>query len=191
MRQRELQSIIKLYEKSLQKLQNMKPKYLEKIKKELNEVGKSVINDWYKEYSPNIYKRLGSLYKAFRVQVKKDGSYSVSFSSSYMKAFHHITNKKHPIDNEYIFQNSFMEGWHGGADKGKNHPFPGYPMYREPYPYFTRWYYIAEQSFSPYERMVDEMKAKLEEIENEYDEEFQKEILNKIKKKISQLKGGK
>ena len=45
-------------------------------------------------------------------------------------------------NDEYIFDNSFLEGWHGGADKGPNHPFPGYPMYREPYPYYTNWYYI-------------------------------------------------
>ena len=183
MRQRDINDLIKLYEKSIKKLDAMEAKYSSKLEKELKETGKKVIDDWYSSYIPNQYVREYSLYKSFRVQVK-NGKFSVSFSSNYMKAY------RHRVSNDYIFDNSFVDGWHGGANKGKNHPFSGYPMYREPVPYYTHWYYIAEQSFPPYERMCNEMNKKIDDINNEYNTEFRREILDKIDKKLSRMKGG-
>ena len=190
MRKRELQRIYNLYEKSLKKLEVMKKQYVKDLKEGLNNAGKKVIDEWYSDYIPNSYRRIYSLYKAFRVQVKSNGQYSVSFSYKYMSSFNHNSNTKKPINNEYIFDNSCLEGWHGGADKGPNHPFPGYPMYREPYPYYTNWYYIAEKSFSPYEQIMDEMNKTIEKVQNNFKKQYQAEILDKINAKISQLKGG-
>ena len=183
MRQREIDSLIKLYKNCIKKLDEMDIKYAKKVEKDLKEVGKKVIDDWYSDYIPNLYRREYSLYKAFRVQVK-NGKFSVSFSPYYMRAYHHR------VENDYIFDNSFLDGWHGGADKGKGHPFPGYPMYREPNPYYTNWYFIAERSFSPYEKIYDEMNKKIDEINEEYNAEFKKEILDKIDQKLSHMKGG-
>ena len=167
----------------MDKLDKMEEKYSKRLDKELKEVGKSVIDDWYSDFIPNSYHRINSLYKAFKVTVR-DGHFSVDFSARYMLAYHHR------VKNSYIFQNSFMEGWHGGANDGPDHPFPGIPMYREPAPYYTLWSYVAEHSDPPYEAMVKKMNYVISEISDDYDKEFMSEIYNKISAKLKMLKGG-
>lgn len=185
MRKRDRERLIASIKRAIKKNQEMKIKYSELIKKELQDVGEKVIDDWYESYIPNSYWRQYSLYKAFKVSVNKNkGSFNVSFSHTYMKKFKHLTGKRTSDINEYIFDISFMQGWHGGANKGKDHPYPGIPFYREPHPYYTLWYYAAEKSFSPYERMYEKMNEKIEEIDRQYDEEFQTKIVDDIKKHI-------
>lgn len=185
MRKRNKERLIASIEKAIKKNQDMKVKYSELLKKELQKVGEKVIDEWYEDYIPNAYRRQYSLYKAFKVSVNRNkGIFNISFSHTYMKNFKHFTGKKTTDINEYIFDISFMQGWHGGANKGKEHPFPGIPFYREPFPYYTSWYYIAEKSFSPYEKMYEKMNGKIEEIDHQYDEEFQNKIVNNIKKHI-------
>lgn len=189
MRKRDIERAIKAVEKAIEYNNKMEEKYSKKVKKELEEVGKRVIDDWYSDYIPNSYHRLGSLYRAFKVTVK-NGSFVVDFSSEYMKRYKHTTGKKTADINEYIFDISFLQGWHGGANKGLGHPLEGIPYYREPYPYYSRWYLMSELSESPYDIMFSKMSDKIQEISNEYDKEFDEQILKKINHHINILKGG-
>ena len=186
MRQRDLEATINLIKKSITKLQEMDEKYSQRLKKDLEEVCLSVVDDWYSDYIPNSYRRKkNGLRKAYKVKVK-GGEYSVDFSAGYMR-------EKHRVSNEYIFENSFMKGWHGGADKankGPVHPYPGTPMYREPWPYYTRWSYVAEWSEPPYEVMNERIDETVEKIGEDYDTEFEKDILSKIQASLNKLKGG-
>lgn len=190
MRQRDKERAISAIKKAIMKNREMKIKYTKKIKKELNLVGEKVIDDWYSSYIPNVYIRQYSLYKTFKVSASvQKGTFNVSFSSSYMKGYDHFTGKKTTDINEYIYDISFMQGWHGGANKGPNHPFPGIPFYRD-WPYHQNWYYAAEKSFSPYEVIYEKMNDKISEIDKEYENEFMDEIVNKINHHVKILKGG-
>lgn len=78
---------------------------VKKMKKEINEI---IDNEFYADYKPIEYKRQYDLHNAYFIFIGKDWSHEVLYSSDYMKG----DNK------EWVYQNSFIEGYHGGA---KNH----------------------------------------------------------------------
>lgn len=78
---------------------------VEKMKQEINEI---IDNEFYADYKPVRYKRQYDLHNAYFIFIGKDWSHEVLYSADYMKG----ENK------EWVYQNSFIEGYHGGA---KNH----------------------------------------------------------------------
>lgn len=173
MRIRELESAILEIQKAKKSFEEMNKKYPKKYAEELYLVGDNIITEWYSQYDPIFYERSGSLYNAFKVNLN-GVNYSVEFDSSFIDG------------NELIFQNSFIEGYHGGAKSGENHPSPGIPYWRTPIPQFTEWGRPAKRSFSPYIRMIQEMNKKIKEIDKEKQEEYDK-IIEKVEKKINKL----
>lgn len=176
MKTRDIIAAIKAVQKAKTKLEKMNETYPRKYKEELEEVGKTVIAQWYATYEPVFYNRDRSLYHAFRVDLRGT-DYSVDFDSAYLE---------HGSLSSLIFENSFMQGYHGGVSSGKGHPQPGMPYWRTPIPSFVDWGRPAIRSFSPYYRMVFEMNKKIKEIDKEKQEEFDKTI-NKVENALSKL----
>lgn len=150
----------------------MNEKYPKKYRDELEEIGRSVISEWYATYDPIFYNRQMGLKHAWRVNLHGT-NYSVEFGPELMDA-------SHRVGNDYIFENSFMNGYHGGAMHN------GIPYWRTPYPDFVAWGRPALRSFSPYSRMVSEMNRKIKEIDKEKQDEFD-QIINKVQKSINRL----
>lgn len=173
MRTRDILEVIKTTERAKKRIENMNKKYPQKYKEELEEIGRSVISEWYATYDPIFYNRQMGLKHAWRV-VLNGTNYRVDFDPELM-------DSSYDIDNEYIFENSFMNGYHGGAIHN------GIPYWRTPYPEFTAWGRPALRSFSPYSRMVSEMNRKIKEIDKEKQDEFDKEIA-KVQRAINRLK---
>ena len=172
MKTRDIIAAIKSVENAKLKLEKMNKVYPKKYKEELEEVGKSVVAQWYATYDPIFYRRGGSLYHAFKVYLN-GLDYGVDFDYRF-------------IGNEIIFENSFMQGYHGGAIGGEEHPHPGIPYWRTPIPSFTDWGRPAKRSFSPYSRMVSEMNKKIKEIDEEKQREFDN-VINRVEKAILKL----
>lgn len=177
MKTRDIIAAINAVKKAKTKLEKMNEKYPKLYKEELEETGKHVIAEWYASYNPIYYNRNRSLYHAFRVNL--DGlNYSVDFDAAF-------------IGNEIIFENSFMEGYHGGArsgvtELGEPHPAPGIPYWKTPIPEFTHWGRPALRSFSPYTRMTAEMNKVIKKIDKEKQQEFDG-IIEKASKAIEKL----
>jgi len=186
MRTRDIISAIKNVKKAKIKIERMNKIYPKRYAEELYLIGDNVITQWYSSYNPIFYNREGRLYKAFKVRLHGT-EYSVDFDSSF-------------IGNNIIFENSFMQGYHGGAYKGTikikdefgkiiktiPHPHPGIPYWLTPFPQFTEWGRPAKRSFSPYTRMVSEMNKKIKEIDDEKQAEFDT-IMLKVEKAINRL----
>lgn len=86
----------------------------EKIRDKYIEIGDSVIDAWYKDYTPKYYKRTNTLYQAYTADVGNgDTEYlsCLTFSSDWMEDTHNAST-------DYIYENSFVQGYHGGADIG-------------------------------------------------------------------------
>jgi len=81
--------------------------------------------------------------------VTKDGNWYVDMGPEFMKYPHRIGNVLGDPEKgkEYIYKNSFVEGYHGGAVDGKNHPNPGEPWWKKHglFGEFTRWWKPAKQ----------------------------------------------
>lgn len=133
-------------------------KYLKEVKEQLEYACRTSVDTFYESY-PKLkelsYDRLGDLYNAFEVVVdeKKQG---VHMDSSLMQYEHHQ-------DNEYIYENSFMRGYHGGSiGTDQNGITQSEPWYRTP-PAWERWYYRAAKSKSPYQMIKERAELRIDE----------------------------
>lgn len=177
MRTRDIQAVMNKIIWAKKQFEKMNEKYPKKYAEELYLVGDNVITEWYSTYDPIFYNRSGSLYNAFKIDIGKDNG-NIEFDSSLMGG------------NDIIFENSFMNGYHGGAIKGPGHPNPGIPYWRTPIQpierRFKEWGRPALRSFSPYYRMISKMNKKIKEINKEKQKEYD-EISDKVEKLIKKL----
>lgn len=115
-----------------------------KVEKDLKKICRLGVKNFYDGYYPKYYNRTYDLYHAYKVVVDLDGEcdWEVIYSHEFMKKKHGMRNGVSTVGNDYIFQNSFMEGVHGGAKKISSekaviwgeHPEPGIPYWREYHP---------------------------------------------------------
>lgn len=129
----------------------------------LNYIARSAIDKFYEDYEPNSYDRTFDLYNTYKIKVTAD-DWTIDFDSDFMEGMHRVDNQ----DPEYIFENSFIRGWHGGAISGAGHPNPGTPYWRFPdvimqtrdYGTFltfsenSPWFSPSLKSPSPYKEIV-------------------------------------
>lgn len=155
--------------------ENMAYKTVDKAVKDLNKIGRLQVWKWYKSYSPKIYHRKRTLYFGFKV-TGGNGELEIYFGSDMMYHVHFVDK----YDPTYIFENSFMGGFHGGAISGENHPNPGIPYWRTPPPDYPYWSVPAKHDESPYLRInaaFDEYEAK---ISKRLADKFDKKIYLKL-----------
>lgn len=102
------------------------------IKDDYDSIYRSCVDIYYDSYDPDYYNRQGSLYSMYDVVVTDE-------DIEYNEDFEYASNWQHRVDNKYIFDKMWMEGWHGGATPTEkrdmfSRPYPeGYEMaYRKP-----------------------------------------------------------
>lgn len=81
--------------------------YAKQLADEALTICMQAIDDFYEDYTPKSYDRLGTLHKVYSVQANNN-YITLKFNDSQLDG--------HRATNEYIYQNSFIEGWHGGAE---------------------------------------------------------------------------
>lgn len=165
---------------------------LTEAKYEFNKICGMAVDHFYNSYSPRYYRRFHDLYNAYSININKDeGWMEIIFDSDLMQ-------HTHRVDNEYIFNISFMGvesltnnivAYHGGADhidknkesKWGKHPDPGIYYWRKPpmvhgvkHPY-TRWGNPATfTTISPREEIHEKMQIKWEELMSKYQKKYNK-----------------
>lgn len=172
-----IDKVLKTYQYAL-KVAKTALKDNEKLKKEvereLQYIADSNVDEFYAYDTEYDIHRLGDLYNAYKVRVSNT-EWDIEYDSSFM-------NGGHRAGNDVIFENSFMQGYHGGAFKGPNHPDPGTPYLRTP-PHFDSWLRPAVQTDSPYKNIEASKDKYLEKQINKYD----KNIYNPLDMAIDNL----
>lgn len=164
---------INALKRAKRKIEKMNLKYPNLYKTELDEIGKSVIAQWYASYDPIYYDRTRSLYHAYKIYL--DGTkLTVDFDKEYMDEY--ISRQY----NEWIYINSFENGYHGGAIP-KASGYGKFPYWRTPFPELTEWGRPALMSFSPFNRISIEMKRKASEITKQKQQEYDKAVAPAIR----------
>lgn len=166
-------------------------KYAEDLREQLNIIAESTIEDFYDDYLDRKYKPVYDIYNTYKITVEIDQfeiNYDIDFSPEYMQ--------HHGDLNGYLFDIVFVEGWHGGADKGSGHPEPDVPWYRnlsvinkagknykelDPSGFWLR---RAERSFSPYE----EISNKMDNFISKWEKKYQYDLEQYFKKKLDEFK---
>lgn len=155
--------------------ENMAYKTVDKAIKDLNKIGRLAVWEWYRSYRPKIYHRKKTLYYGFKVTGEK-GRIQISFGPEEMYHVHYVDK----IDPTYVFENSFMGGFHGGATYGENHPDPGVPYWRTPPPNYPYWSFPAAHDVSPYLRINSAFDDYETKISNRLADKFEKRIYFKL-----------
>lgn len=109
---------------------------------------RSSIRQFYASYTPAYYHRRYSLYQMARPVIEGELFY-ILLGGEY-------SSFSHRIDENYIYENSFKQGFHGGAISGKYHPNKGTPYWRTPHPDYTSWGWPAYQTNPPYDYLIEE-----------------------------------
>lgn len=115
---------------------------------------RSSIRQFYAAYTPAFYHRRYSLYQMARPVIEEELFYILLGGD--------LSGFSHRIDENYIYVNSFKEGFHGGAISGKYHPNKGTPYWRTPHPDYTSWGWPASQTTSPYNYLTTEWNSFLQ-----------------------------
>lgn len=176
MRIRTIKEVTNVMNNAKNKLKKMNEKYPEMYKNELEKIARSVMIRWYSSYHPYYYDRQMELWNhAWRITLNGT-EYKVEFGYELMDSIYHQ-------DVEIVFNNSFVNGYHGGSfhDRGN------IPYWRTPYPEFTSKGRPAIRSFSPYSKMMSEMKKKIKELDIKKQNEFNS-IINRVLRSVNRLR---
>lgn len=124
-----LEKAVRNTKKALDEMKNKNEKltknFVKTATENLNYIAVSAIDKFYEDYEPHSYDRTFDLYNTYRIKVTED-EWNIDFDPSWMENWHRVDDE----DPEYIFENSFIHGWHGGAIAGMGHPNPGTPYWR-------------------------------------------------------------
>ena len=121
-------------------------KYNPRVKFDLELMGENAVRAFYDSYSPYIYSRQEGLLSAFKVTANDD-EWKIEVGAEFMTGHY-------DAGTEYVYINSFEKGWHGGAIDGPDHPEPGTPWWRTPFPELTYWKSPAARGPSPLEELI-------------------------------------
>ena len=140
----------------------LETKYNKRVKFNLELMLENAVRAFYDSYSPNSYDRQEDLLNAAKITVEPDEPWSIETGAEYMHGGHRA-------GNDYIYVNSFEQGYHGGAVDGPEHPSPGTPWWRIP---GGPWISPATQGPSPEEELAaQDPIGYIEKQEKEYDDE--------------------
>lgn len=176
---RKLSKLLNDFPKTVQEIAEKNDfKYQKKARKEMTQIARMAVDSFYDSYKPFIYDRWGDLYNAYKVVVNNN-VWKIDYNPKYMKY-------KHRVSNDYIFNNSFVLGYHGGAIGGPEHPDIGVPYYRE-FPYYQAWTRPAEVSPSPLLKIEEDIKEYFSDVNENMNKDFKQQVypyMEEIKKQI-------
>lgn len=166
-------------------------KYNIKVKRELGHICRNAVDLFYSKDDFS-YDRFGDLYNAFKVVVNNN-EWSVYYGPEFMKHKHHQKN-------EIIYNNSFVNGYHGGSwgkeDINGFQPPEGIPYYRGPGKgSFKYWTYPAEETKDqegPYKIMDPQVNEYLDQAiidRQEEANELAQVYIDKAERAVNRLIG--
>ena len=178
---KKLQRLLNEFPKTVQDIAEKNDyKYQKRAKRDMAGIARTVIDKFYEGYTPYIYDRWGDLYNTYKIIVNNK-IWKIDYSYKYMKYEHRVSNK-------YIYQWSFIFGYHGGAFDGPGHPEENVPYYRS-FPYYKSWSYPAfREDFSPYLLIEERIKDYFYQTNIDLNLDFKKKVLpymNEIKTQIA------
>ena len=167
------------------------------VANDAKQVFDEAVEKFYADYKPKIYERPSDeghgLYDLYGVEIEGD-KFNISVDSDNLT---YDPNRVDAVDDqslfkEYLFEETWNQGYHGGADKISEkkaeklgaHPHPGTPWYRTPHPSYWSWKEngAAKRTKSP-DKMIKEM------LKN-YPREKYQEIAEQLWDKYARIVGG-
>ena len=108
---------------------------------DIREMMEYAANEFYEDYTPRTYRRKGSMDEFYNVVITDN--------ESWVELSEEFSDTEHSVNNEYIFETMFIEGWHGGSDNGFGHPDPGTPWYKTYNKHSGTWHWLRKAERMP------------------------------------------
>lgn len=127
-------AFLRRFERNIEKVEKLiKQDMIAEVSKDARKKYREIIDDYYEEYDPIFYGRPSvGLYDLLVIEGNKAGFDTDNIGYDPSRA---IDIESEAGFKEYLYDITFRQGYHGGADKGEYHPSPGTPLYRTPQPY--------------------------------------------------------
>lgn len=130
-------------------------------KNKITEIFNNAVDKWYLSYTPSMYERTYGLYDVLSLKYNENGT--VFIDDNYRSLFDPSLMHKDRHGGD-LFEKVFIEGWHGGAESGEDHPEIGarmgigIPYYRTP-PHWTEWSRRARKTKSAYKIICEDINS--------------------------------
>lgn len=110
--------------------------------------------DFFYRYPKKSYHRTFDLYNAYDIGIKNGCYLSIKLGPELMKHYHHQ-------GNDFVYENSFVKGYHGGSfGIDRNGEIAATPYWRTPAPFFSEWYkYPAPKSSSIRNNIIEQLDS--------------------------------
>ena len=104
------------------------------FKKQFIHLRMIVADNFYKSYYPRYYQRHHSLkYMMYPYIEDYEFQFDLGIDTPIYHAWHPRTTE------QYLYMNTFEQGYHGGHRSGPGHPARGIPYWRTPHPTYESW----------------------------------------------------
>ena len=167
--------------------------YSEYQEDEITTIFNDAVTAFYNDYSPGLYTREGNvssqsggLYSI--LEFKRDTDGSLLYDTTHdIEDILNSDNMHSDRSGGSLYNKVFVQGWHGGAESGPDHPNSGTPYYREPHPYYTRWGNPAAKSTSPYSAISENLAKSNGRFDTKYNDilkKHNKELVDAIQTEV-------
>lgn len=162
---------------------SVKDKYNNIVYNGLSKMAEDAVNNFYSK-EVKYKNRLFDLFNAYHINAD-DEDWSIELGPEFMQYKHHQSN-------EFIYENSFVQGYHGGSIGEDDYGEVFVPFYRGPYGKWTYWTYPAAQDDkSPRDYILEQdpdgyINNQRRLALNEYDDKFM-EYVQDVKDKYLRL----
>lgn len=154
--------------------EEVRDKIVEKIEKDIKKIGKQAVDNYYDDYSRKIYEPIGSLYGVVdNGLIDIDGDPTLDIDNPDL-----ISDSGHRVDGQsdsehYIYDNMFLEGFHGGANFDNmlvptQKPMKPYDGLYKPFSNNkkVKWKAAYQSDVSPYEEIRDRINDYYEDSDS-------------------------
>lgn len=135
-----LKALLKAYNDAIDNLpkiiRQVGDKYNNIVYDKLSGIAEDAVDEFYK-HDVKYKNRRYDLYNAYKINATDD-NWSIDLGPEFMQYEHHQSN-------EFIYENSFVQGYHGGSFGEDDYSEVDIPFYRGPYGKWTYWTYPAAQ----------------------------------------------
>lgn len=156
---------------------------VDKLYSYARKIVKDTIDAFYGEYPRRSYDPKGDLYNAVDIEIQDGWKLKIEIGYDMMQFEHHQSNL-------FVYNNSFVEGYHGGSwGIDKHGEIAAVPYYRTP-PYFDSWYDsmgpAPKSSQSPKKTIIDGINKYNKKTFIPYQKRELRKMIGKIVNKIGE-----
>lgn len=134
--------------------------------RKISDIFFDAVQEFYDAYEPSVYGRTYGLRDLLDIRTDSNGIAEYETAEDLINPSNMHTDRS----GNSLYEKVFMQGWHGGAESGPDHPSPGTPYYRAPVGIYWHWSRPAIRTEPPFDIFQKALRvAESGEIRSEFE----------------------